>query len=151
MSGCAIAEWCVYESTGFHLGNIGLTKGDLIMSSPLAGAWERVSDDLVEILIFTDTHVASTGMRKNRKSVHGRALTEAEEAEGYRTAVANAGTYTLSGSTLTMHRIASLRLDVMDQDRVEEFTLEGDTLIFKNINGTGRPTGRESTWRRVSS
>lgn len=118
------------------------------MSSPLAGAWEYVSDTHQGFWVCTDTHYSVVLMRKNRQPIAGRALTPDEVLEAYEGVNALSGTYTVSGSRMTLKRTANLRADVLGEDLEAEFSIDGDRMTVRSISGTSRP--RSDVWRRVS-
>ena len=72
------------------------------MANSLVGAWELVNDpDWRELEIYTETHYCNLQLRKDRKRFEGDEPSEAEQAQAYRSMGSGAGTYALSGSTLT--------------------------------------------------
>lgn len=88
-------------------------------------------------------------MEKNRRRFEKNELTESEQAEAFRTFQAQGGTYTLSGSTLALHREMARDPDNVGQDRVFQLTFQGDSAM-KWSWILGRP-GRyvELTWHKV--
>ena len=92
------------------------------MSSPVAGAWEPVSDTHQGLWLFSETHYSAVITRKGRQRIEGREPTSDEIVEAYRDVNALSGTYTVSGSTVTFKRAANLRADVIGLDVVAEFT-----------------------------
>jgi hypothetical protein len=118
------------------------------MSAPLAGAWELVSDTHQGVWVFTETHYSAVVMRKNRQRIGGRELTPTEALEAYQSVNALSGTYTVSGSRMTLKRSANLRADVLGVDLEAECTMDGDRMTVRSISGTSRP--REDVWRKVS-
>jgi hypothetical protein len=118
------------------------------MSSPLAGAWEIVSDTHQGFLVCTETHYSLVIMRKNRQRIGGRELTPTEALEAYQSVNALSGTYTVSGSRLTLNRTANLRADVLGGAVEAEFAIDGDRITIRSISGTSRP--RDEVWRKVS-
>ena len=113
-----------------------------MMSSPLVGAWELVSDTRQGVMVCSETHVSATLASKNLQRIEEP--TSDEIIEAYRGVNAVAGTYTLSGSKLTVHRIANLRLPNIGQDHEAEVTIEGDRLTWRRTN-----SGMEDVWRKV--
>ena len=66
------------------------------------------NNDKVGLVVFTDTHVIELVMAKNRDLFQNENQpTEAEEAAAFRTLVGSAGTYSISGSTITAVRETS--------------------------------------------
>jgi hypothetical protein len=116
------------------------------MASPLIGAWELVSDTRQGIHMFTETHFSAVAMSKNRQRIEEP--TTDDILEGYKDVVALAGTYTVSGSKITFHRIANSRAEVIGLDIEAEFTIEGDMLTTRSIIGSTR--GGEHVLREVS-
>ena len=117
------------------------------MSSPVAGAWEPVSDTHQGLWLFSETHYSVVITRKGRQRIEGREPTSDEIVEAYRDVNALSGTYTVSGSTVTLKRAANLRADVIGLDVVAEFTIEGDRLTLRSVSGTSTP--REDVLRKV--
>ena len=106
------------------------------MISPLVGAWEAAWDTHQGLVIFTETHVVELIMAKNRELFqHENEPTEAEEAAAFRTLNGSAGTYSISGSTITADREIT-RIPNQTGKRVQyEFSIEGDMLTTKTPNG----------------
>ena len=119
------------------------------MASPLAGAWEMASDTAQGVVVFTDTHFSLVAMPKNRQRSTSSEPTPEEAMESYQTVRALAGTYTISGSTATLKRVANSRADTVGLDAVMEFSVQGDRMTLKAISGTSRTTGQEMVWRKV--
>ena len=116
--------------------------------SPLVGAWELVQDIWQGVAIFTGTHYAIVVMQKERNLPSGDQYTPEEALDAISTCGTFAGTYTVSGNTVTAKRIANLRPTLVGVDAVWESLVEGDTMKFRGISG-GLPT-EEWTLRRVS-
>ena len=115
--------------------------------SPLVGAWELVQDNWQGVAVFTRTHYAIVIMQKERNSPKGDQYTPEEAFEALYTCGALAGTYTVSGSTLTMERTANTRPESIGVTAVWEFTVEGDVMKGRGVSGSAAD---EATWRRVS-
>ena len=115
--------------------------------TPLIGAWELVDDTRQGILIFTETHYAVVQRQKERNLPKGDQYTPEEALEALYTCGALAGTYTVSGSTLTMERTANTRPESIGVTAVMEFTVEGDVMKARGVSGG---VAGEVTWRRVS-
>ena len=115
--------------------------------SPLVGAWELVQDNWQGVAVFTRTHYAIVIMQKERNSPKGDQYTPEEAFEALYTCGALAGTYTVSGSTLTMERTANTRPESIGVTAVWEFTVEGDVMKVRVVSGHAAD---EATWRRVS-
>ena len=118
------------------------------VGSPLVGAWELVNDTRQGVAVFTGTHYAIVVMQKDRNLPSGEQYTPEEALEAISTCGTFAGTYTVSGTTVTGKRIANLRPTLVGVDAVWESLVEGDTMKFRGISG-GLPTD-EWIWRRVS-
>ena len=120
-----------------------------MMSSPLVGAWELVSDTHQGVMVCSETHYSFTISSKNRQRIEEPATDDM--VESYRDVNANVGTYTVSGAKLTFHRDGTLRINLIEVPAVAEFTaeftIEGDRLSWRLISGTTRP--REDVWRKV--
>ena len=117
------------------------------VGSPLVGAWELVNDTRQGVLIFTGTHYAVVQMQKERNLPKGDQYTPEEALEALYTCGALAGTYTVSGGTLTMERTANTRPEGVGVTAVWEFTVEGDVMKGRVVSGN---VADEATWRRVS-
>ncbi|MCH2506718.1 MAG: hypothetical protein MK125_14355, partial [Dehalococcoidia bacterium] len=74
-------------------------------NNPLVGAWELVSDSDVGIRIYTGLHNAELSMPKNRKRAAGNQATPEEALAALDSCPTLAGTYTLSGSRITLTRL----------------------------------------------
>jgi hypothetical protein len=97
MRGTAYDEAGVEGTTGTYI------RRSLLGSSPLAGAWELVSSTWDGIMLTTDSEYLYIVTRKDRPEITGRVrdISDADAAELYRAFDAQAGSYELSGSTLT--------------------------------------------------
>ena len=115
--------------------------------SPLVGAWELVDDTRQGVLIYTGTHYAVVQMQKERNLPKGDQYTPEEALEALYTCGVLAGTYTVSGSTLTMERTANTRPESIGVTAVMEFTVEGDVMKARGVSGG---VAGEVTWRKVS-
>ena len=117
------------------------------VGSPLVGAWELVNDTRQGVLIYTGTHYALLWMLKERKLPKSDQYTPEEALEALTTSGALAGTYTISGNTVTMERMASSRPEGVGVAAVQEFTVEGNTSGLRSVSGI-RPGSMN--WDRVS-
>ena len=115
--------------------------------SPLIGAWEMVDDTEQGVIIFTGTHHAVVRMHKERDLPKGEQYTPEEALTVLYTSGAQAGPYTLSGTTLTLERTAHLRPERVGENAVLEITVEGDMLETRAVSGV---SVSDVTWRRVS-
>ena len=116
-------------------------------NNPLVGAWDLVSDLRVGVAIYTGSHYAVVMAPKDRQRASGERATPEEALEALYTCGALAGTYTVSGGTLTMERTANTRPEGVGVTAVWEFSVEGDVMKGRVVSG-GAPD--EATWRRVS-
>ncbi len=115
------------------------------MASPLLGAWELVDDpDWLELEIFTETHYCNLQVRKDRKGFEGEEPSVSEQAEAYRGMGAGAGTYTLSGSTLTRSE------DLNRNPNGIPITCEIIWIDENNLKYSWDASGEEFTYRRLS-
>ena len=117
------------------------------VGSPLVGAWELVDDSRQGVLIYTGTHYAVVQRQKERNLPKGDQYTPEEALEALYTSGALAGTYTVSGGTLTMERTANTRPESVGVTAVWEFTGEGNVMKGRVVSGSAAD---EATWRRVS-
>jgi hypothetical protein len=100
--------------------------------------------------VFTDAHYSVVIAPKNRRRSGGGEPSVEEVMEVYNTVAAHSGTYTVSGSRATLKRLANTRAEVIDEDMVFDFTLEGDKLTTRVVRGASRIGVVERMWRKVS-
>jgi len=112
----------------------------------LVGAWELVDDARQGVLIYTGAHYAVVQMQKERNLPKGDQYTPEEALEAISTSGSLAGTYSVSGNTVSAERIADLRPTFVGVTAVHEFAVEGDTLNLRGINGIPL---EETVWRKV--
>ena len=74
------------------------------MNSLLVGAWEGGDETYHGLLLFTETHQLGLMVTKDRKPYKGDNPTETEELAAFRTLLTSGGTYSVSGSTLTLNQ-----------------------------------------------
>jgi hypothetical protein len=118
------------------------------MSTTIAGVWELVDEHYEGLLVATETHASAILMRKGRQLFSGPEPTEAEEAEAYRTLVAQAGPYTIEGSILTHHRRYARYPNSVGTDEQLWFQINGDRMTMHSIRPNGT-SGPEMHWRKV--
>ena len=118
------------------------------MASPLAGAWELEADDRQGFAVYTDTHFALVVAPKGRSRSESGQPSDEEIRESYFSVAALSGTYTISGSTATLKRVANSRAELVGEDMVLDFTLDGDKLTIRTVSGSSRP-GTELMWRKA--
>tara|TARA_B100000949_G_scaffold28680_1_gene21960 strand:- start:2 stop:325 length:324 start_codon:yes stop_codon:yes gene_type:complete len=106
-----------------------------------------VDDTEQGVLIFTGTHYAVVRMHKERDLPKGEQYTPEEALTALYTSGAQAGPYTVSGTTLTLERTAHLRPERVGENAVLEITVEGDMLETRAVSGV---SVSDVTWRRVS-
>ena len=113
-------------------------------SSPLAGAWELVSDEWEGIMLMTDTEYRYVVARKDRAPIQTRSsqLTDADAAALYHSYDAQGGSYGVSGSIMT--RRPAVARDPRGQGReiAVDFTVEGESLTI----GRG---SQQRLWRKI--
>mgnify|MGYP001194821201 CR=1 FL=1 len=97
--------------------------------------------------VFTGTHYAVVQMQKERILPKGDDYTTEESFEALYTFCALAGTYTITGNTVTMERLGSSRPEGVGGAAIQEFTVEGDTL---NLRGVSCLRSGEMNWHRIS-
>jgi hypothetical protein len=93
-----------------------------MMSSPLVGAWEYVSNTRQGFMVLSETHYSMTIASKNRQRIEEP--TTDDILEGYWDVNALAGTYTVSGSKVTFNRVANIRVNHIDLPLEAEFTID---------------------------
>jgi hypothetical protein len=109
------------------------------MSSPLEGTWEGGPQGFKGITIFTGMHYCSLLISNDRKRFQADQPTEAEAADAFHAMRAAAGTYAISGSTLTMrYEYDRPPLPRPRQPQTYEFDIEGRTLTVLDPR-TGAP------------
>ena len=118
-------------------------------TSPMAGAWEMLSERRNGLLLQTDTHYALVETSKDRPRPAGPSpqMSDAEVAQLYAGLSVQAGTYTISGSTMIRRPVVAHNPQLQGVDAAVEFKLEGDTLR----RFLPRPDGSrvEVIWRRI--
>ena len=120
-------------------------------NNPLIGAWERVSDASEGILIYTGSHYAAVMASKERKRPAADQVSSVEALESLLTCQALAGTYSISGSTITHIRLANARENYSDRPAVFDYNIDGDTLTHTTVGGSASMNpGASLTYRRIS-
>ena len=121
------------------------------MASPLAGAWQLDSDSRDGIMILTDEHLCIISSDKDRAPWQGKEPTGQEAIEAITEIVALGGTYIISGSVLTVQRVANSRVDTAGKPLTFDFSVDGDVLNLQNTSGRpGGGKGPALVLRRVS-
>ncbi len=106
------------------------------MPSPQSGAWELESDTQQGVLVCEDTHYSVVIAPKNLMRSDA-AEPSAEDAMYASTIVAAlAGTYTVSGSRVTLGRLASIRAPLVGIDLVAGFSVEVEMLTLRVASGS---------------
>jgi hypothetical protein len=103
----------------------------MIMTSPIEGAWQFVSDSQDGIMVFSDSYYSVVISAKNRSKLKSENPTEAEAAEVFRTLTTAAGPYKLVGTTLVCGRIANKNPNWTGVDASFEITLDGARLTLQ--------------------
>ncbi len=118
-------------------------------TSVLAGAWEYLSERRNGLLLQTDTHytLIETNKDRPRPGTPSTQLSDAEVAQLYAGLSVQAGTYTISGSTMTRVPAVALNPDLQGRDFPVEFKLEADILRRFLPRPDGSTT--EAVWRRI--
>ena len=106
-----------------------------------------VDDAEQGVIIFTETHYAVVRVHKERDLPKGEQYTPEEALTALYTCGAQAGSYAVSGTTLTLERTAHLRPERVGENAVLEVTVEGDVLKTRAVSGVAVS---DVTWRRVS-
>jgi hypothetical protein len=86
-------------------------------------------------------------MHKERDGPKGEQYTPEEAFTALYTSGAQAGPYTVSGTTLTLERTVHLRPERVGENAVLEMTVEGDKLETLAVSSV---SVSDVTWRRVS-
>lgn len=113
-------------------------------SSPIAGAWELVSDTWDGLMLTTDTEYRYVMTRKDRPQITGESseISDADAAILYHSFDAQCGSHAVSGSTLLRQPVVVK--DPRDKGRESrvDFATDGEKL-------TTRSDQQELVWRRV--
>ena len=117
------------------------------VESPLPGAWEMVDDAEQGPTIFTKTHYVIVRMHKQRDLPKGEQYTPEGALTTLYTSGAQAGPYTISGTTLSMERTSNLRPQATGVTGVMDITIDGDTL--KTQTTSGFKITYEYIWHKV--
>ena len=127
------------------------------MASPLAGAWELVSDMRDGIIILTDSHYSWVMSSKIRTPWKGNEPTGDEALEGLASMSALGGAYSVSGSEIVCQRDTNSKVDVAGKPISFEFSVNEGELKLIPISGAPSPgsrgsqgTGNEMLFRRSS-
>jgi hypothetical protein len=124
------------------------TKRDLPDENDDCGAWELISETEHGLIVATDTHVSVLIALRERLAVRDRPATEAEEPAAYRSFIAQAGRYTISGTRLIHHRDYTRDPAGTGTDEVFEFHSTDDTLVVQSIQANGR-RGEAFRWQKI--
>ncbi len=117
-------------------------------NNPLVGAWERVSDSSVGVLIYTGSHYVAVMAPKDRQRSSGEQATPDEALEALLSCPALAGTYTLSGSRITQVRESNTRPELSKLSAVFDYTIDGDTMTQTVVSGTCKRRSNNVPQRR---
>jgi hypothetical protein len=98
-------------------------------------------------LTYTSTSFIETNKDRPRPETPSTRLSDAEVAQLYAGLSVQAGTYTISGSTMTRLPLVTLNPDLQGREFPVEFRLEGDTLRRFLPRPDGSTT--EAVWRRI--
>lgn len=103
------------------------------MNSALTGVWELRSEKLNGLMIFTETHVCHLFNSPNRSpfATPGEP-TDAEAIEAFQTMRAGAGTYSVTGSTVTIDQKYD-RIPGNPFEFVCEISIEDDVLTLQPV------------------
>ena len=103
------------------------------MNSPLVGVWELRSEKLSGLMIFTDTHECHlfNGPHRSPFATPGEP-TDAEALDAFWTMRAGAGTYSITGSTVTMNEEYD-RIPGNPYKFVCEFSIKDDVLTLQPV------------------
>ena len=115
------------------------------MSSPLAGAWELVSDTQEGFAVFTESHFNIYVVAKPGTGFPGR---EPVEADASRTMRGSGGTYAISDSSAVLHYLVTRVPNYVGRDLHMEFQIDGGTMTIEGTQPDGTRMER-STWRRL--
>jgi hypothetical protein len=118
------------------------------MKTTIAGAWELISETEHGLIVATDTHISVLIVLKDRPAVRDRPATEAEELAAYRSFIAQAGRYTISGTRLIHHCDYTRDPAGTGTDEVFEFHRTDETLVVQSIQADGR-RGEVFRWQKL--
>ena len=116
---------------------MNVKKKGSIMTNPLVGVWELVSDTHEGLFIVAETHAVHLLTEKNRELFSNEnEPTEAEELAAFRSMLAGAGTYSVSGNVFAFTNSVSRTPNHGDDKKTFsfEFTIEGDTVTYKDTS-----------------
>jgi hypothetical protein len=118
------------------------------MQPSIAGAWELISETECGLIVATDTHVSAMIIVRDRPVPRDRPVTEADELAAYRSFIAQAGRYTITGSRLVHHR--DITRDPASTGTDEEFETElADTILTTQSCRPDGTRGERFQWRKV--
>ncbi len=112
--------------------------------SSIGGVWELVSDTHDGLMIDTGKHHMFLISEKGRVPfADAGSPTEAEAAAAFRSVIAGAGIFSISGTAATYEARLGLTPNGLGQTYTGEFIVDGDRLI-ENL-----PSGVTHEWRRI--
>lgn len=158
-----------HERVGVHEHNVNWFEGDRIFNQgfgsdgtrgpipphqyqrlsragnlPWAGTWELISDEWGGLMIMTDTHYRYVMTLNERPHFEGsrREMSDADAAVLYHTFDAQAGSYSVSGSTFSRRPIVVKNPRDKEHEIKADFFLEGNKLSL-NLNL------QKQEWQRI--
>ena len=112
--------------------------------SSIVGAWELISDTHEGLMIDTGKYHMFFISEKNRAPfADAGSPTEVEASAAFRSVIAGAGIFSLSGTAATYEAKLGLTPNGLGQTYTGEFIVDGNRLV-KNL-----PSGVTWEWRRV--
>jgi hypothetical protein len=112
--------------------------------SSIVGVWELVSDTHEGLMIDTGSYHMFLISEKNRAPFDDASSpTESEASAAFRSVIAGAGIFSLSGTAATYEAKLGLTPNGLGQTYTGEFIVDGDHLV-ENL-----PSGVTHEWRRV--
>ena len=103
------------------------------MTSPLIGAWQGGPEGYQGQIVFSEAHYTGLFITDGRELFQSENPSETEEAAAYRALAAGAGTYELSGSTLTLNAEYD-RIPRTQSPSSYKATIEGDSLTVESLS-----------------
>ena len=124
---------------------------DEAAAQSLVGAWTleeaeitggdnpRTFADRSGLMIFTATHYSQVYVTGNERPQLGENATDAERLAAFTPFIANGGTYTLDGSTLTLQLSVAKNPNAMNATRTSEVRFEGDDTVWFTFHPPASP------------
>lgn len=132
-------EWFI---AAFQSAPVQAAPSDEAAAQSLVGAWTLEEAEvtggnnpgtftgLSGLMIFTETHYSQVFVIGNERPQLGENATDAERLAAFAPFIANGGTYTLDGFTLTLQHSVAKNPNAMNVTRTNEVRFEGDDTVW---------------------